>query len=108
MVGNPFPLESIALHGPCKDSFRNRFPVTVGWICIDKRPALYFTSGSSANRKLSTNGLLERNPVGVGNRRWVILRVSCRQISDKFFRMMVARDGVEPPTPAFSGLRSTT
>ena len=22
--------------------------------------------------------------------------------------MMVARDGVEPPTPAFSGLRSTT
>jgi hypothetical protein len=21
----------------------------------------------------------------------------------KFFRMMVARDGVEPPTPAFSG-----
>ena len=24
------------------------------------------------------------------------------------FRMMVARDGVEPPTPAFSGLRSTT
>jgi hypothetical protein len=22
----------------------------------------------------------------------------------KFFRMMVARDGVEPPTPAFSGL----
>jgi integrase len=26
----------------------------------------------------------------------------------KFLRMMVARDGVEPPTPAFSGLRSTT
>ena len=26
----------------------------------------------------------------------------------KFFRMMVAREGVEPPTPAFSGLRSTT
>jgi hypothetical protein len=26
----------------------------------------------------------------------------------KFFEMMVARDGVEPPTPAFSGLRSTT
>ena len=25
----------------------------------------------------------------------------------KSFRMMVARDGVEPPTPAFSGLRST-
>jgi hypothetical protein len=22
----------------------------------------------------------------------------------KFFKMMVARDGVEPPTPAFSGL----
>jgi hypothetical protein len=26
----------------------------------------------------------------------------------KCFGMMVARDGVEPPTPAFSGLRSTT
>jgi hypothetical protein len=26
----------------------------------------------------------------------------------KSFGMMVARDGVEPPTPAFSGLRSTT
>ncbi len=25
----------------------------------------------------------------------------------KFFRMMVARDGVEPPTPAFSGLRES-
>jgi len=24
---------------------------------------------------------------------------------DKSFGMMVARDGVEPPTPAFSGLR---
>ena len=23
------------------------------------------------------------------------------------FGMMVARDGIEPPTPAFSGLRST-
>ncbi len=29
-------------------------------------------------------------------------------VAAKFFRMMVARDGVEPPTPAFSGLRSTT
>src|SRR6185369_4721468 len=26
----------------------------------------------------------------------------------KVFKYMVARDGVEPPTPAFSGLRSTT
>jgi hypothetical protein len=26
----------------------------------------------------------------------------------KSFGMMVARDGIEPPTPAFSGLRSTT
>ena len=26
----------------------------------------------------------------------------------KVFGIMVARDGVEPPTPAFSGLRSTT
>jgi len=25
----------------------------------------------------------------------------------KFFGMMVARDGVEPPTPAFSGLRES-
>ncbi len=31
-----------------------------------------------------------------------------RVCAAKFFRMMVARDGVEPPTPAFSGLRSTT
>ena len=30
-----------------------------------------------------------------------------RLISDKCFGMMVARDGIEPPTPAFSGLRST-
>ena len=44
------------------------------------------------------------HPVGVGDRPWVILPVSWRQISAKFFRMMVARDGVEPPTPAFSGL----
>jgi hypothetical protein len=28
--------------------------------------------------------------------------------SRKCFELMVARDGVEPPTPAFSGLRSTT
>jgi hypothetical protein len=26
----------------------------------------------------------------------------------KLLRSMVARDGVEPPTPAFSGLRTTT
>ena len=31
-----------------------------------------------------------------------------RLCATKFFGMMVARDGVEPPTPAFSGLRSTT
>jgi hypothetical protein len=29
-----------------------------------------------------------------------------RLCAAKFFRMMVARDGVEPPTPAFSGLAS--
>jgi hypothetical protein len=34
----------------------------------------------------------------------VILPVFCRRISAKFFGMMVARDGVEPPTPAFSDL----
>ena len=31
-----------------------------------------------------------------------------RLLAANIFRMMVARDGVEPPTPAFSGLRSTT
>jgi hypothetical protein len=31
-----------------------------------------------------------------------------RLCAAKCFQMMVARDGVEPPTPAFSGLRSTT
>jgi hypothetical protein len=31
-----------------------------------------------------------------------------RVCAAKSFGMMVARDGVEPPTPAFSGLRSTT
>jgi hypothetical protein len=36
----------------------------------------------------------------------VILPASGRQISAKSLRMMVARDGVEPPTPAFSGLES--
>ena len=44
------------------------------------------------------------HPVGVGDRPWVILPASCCQISAKFFGMMVARDGVEPPTPAFSEL----
>jgi hypothetical protein len=36
------------------------------------------------------------HPVGVGDRPWVILPTSCRQISAKFFEMMVARDRVEP------------
>jgi hypothetical protein len=36
------------------------------------------------------------HPIGVGDRPWVILPVSYRQISAKFFGMMVARDGVEP------------
>ncbi len=31
-----------------------------------------------------------------------------RLCAANFFRMMVARDGVEPPTPAFSGLRTTS
>ena len=35
-------------------------------------------------------------PLGVGDRPWVILPVPCRQISAKFFGMVVARDGVEP------------
>ena len=48
------------------------------------------------------------HPLGVGDRPWVILPLFWRQISAKSFGMMVARDGVEPPTPAFSGLRSTT
>src|SRR5580698_767178 len=36
-------------------------------------------------------------PLGVGDRPWVILPVPCRQISAKFFGMVVARDGVELP-----------
>jgi hypothetical protein len=40
---------------------------------------------------------------------WVQLWVGIlRAVAAKCFEMMVARDGVEPPTPAFSGLRSTT
>ena len=45
--------------------------------------------------------------VTMGDRPWVILGISGRQLSAKAFEMMVARDGIEPPTPAFSGLRST-
>ncbi len=41
----------------------------------------------------------------VGDRPWVILPVFGRLIFNKFFGMMVARDGVEPPPPAFSVLR---
>ena len=41
------------------------------------------------------------------NRRWLMGGES-RVLAGKSFEMMVARDGVEPPTPAFSGLRSTT
>ena len=48
------------------------------------------------------------HPVGVGDRPWVILPGFWRHCSANIFRLMVARDGVEPPTPAFSGLRSTT
>jgi hypothetical protein len=42
------------------------------------------------------------HPVIVGDRPWAILPALCRRTSAKFFGMMVARDGVEPPTPAFS------
>jgi hypothetical protein len=45
------------------------------------------------------------HPVGVGDRTWVILPASNRAILSKFSGIMVARDGVEPPTPAFSVLR---
>ena len=39
---------------------------------------------------------------------WVLLWVGVFAVkSNKSFEMMVARDGIEPPTPAFSGLRST-
>src|ERR1043166_4656756 len=44
------------------------------------------------------------HPVSVGDRSWVILPISDHLIFSKFFRMMVARDGVEAPTPAFSVL----
>jgi len=38
----------------------------------------------------------------MGDASWVILLFSGFRISAKFFGMMVARDGVEPPPPAFS------
>ena len=37
-------------------------------------------------------------------RSWVIFCASDDEITIKSFGMMVARDGLEPPTPAFSGL----
>ena len=46
----------------------------------------------------------QHHPLSVGHRPWVIFPGSSRQNSSKFFGMMVARDGVEPPPPAFSGL----
>ena len=36
------------------------------------------------------------------------LGLEINEKAHKSFGIMVARDGVEPPTPAFSGLRSTT
>jgi hypothetical protein len=52
----------------------------------------------------------------VGDRSWVILpflhlgdfQLNALKPAWILDEMMVARDGVEPPTPAFSGLRSTT
>jgi hypothetical protein len=39
---------------------------------------------------------------------WVELWVGVLAVKSlKSFKIMVARDGIEPPTPAFSGLRST-
>jgi len=62
-------------------------------------------SGKDDRRHVSEPGNCSTvHPVDVGDRPWAILPVFCRQISTKFLRMMVARDGVEPPTPAFSGL----
>ena len=52
-------------------------------------------------RCLFANGLNERPQVW--NHRCEILGWPAKSLKD-----MVARDGVEPPTPAFSGLRSTT
>jgi len=47
---------------------------------------------------------LERSGIGVGPRNWrradKPARLGCLQIVES----MVARDGIEPPTPAFSGL----
>ena len=45
---------------------------------------------------------------------WLQLTRKCNQLQPKPGRAvckllkMVARDGIEPPTPAFSGLRSTS
>jgi hypothetical protein len=36
------------------------------------------------------------------------LEVKLEKTLPNLLKSMVARDGVEPPTPAFSGLRSTT
>ena len=48
--------------------------------------------------------LTERTAVIILGGAWVKVFGKSR----KCFGMMVAREGVEPPTPAFSGLRSTT
>jgi hypothetical protein len=42
------------------------------------------------------------------NKNWNILHHFRAVRFCKWLIRMVARDGVEPPTPAFSGLRSTT
>ena len=53
----------------------------------------------------SKRGNRSAHPVSVGDRPWVILLVPNRVILNKFFGIMVARDGVEPPPPAFSESR---
>jgi hypothetical protein len=78
----------------------------LGWLAMrmDKRGSGQDDRGHGSKRGNRPTS----HPVGVGDRPWVISTSSGRQISSKSFGMMVARDGVEPPTPAFSGLRTTS
>jgi hypothetical protein len=78
------------------------------------------TTAGSAGKNGCGDGLDRRHDspdsVAVGERPWVISLLSDHQCLQGHALkpawildgMMVARDGVEPPTPAFSGLRSTT
>jgi len=61
-------------------------------------------SGKDDRSHGSKRGNRSAHPVSAGDRAWVISQGPDHPIQTKFFGIMVARDGVEPPTPAFSGL----